>query len=76
MGLLGRIKPSRKCRRCGLRHRPKAERCPHCADLDEAGLAELKTHIRRQHRANAGLGRLFLYAAGLILAALVVMLAA
>lgn len=74
-GILAYIKPSRQCRRCGLRHRVKVERCPHCADLDEAGLAELKMHIEQRHRANAGLGKAFFYIAAVILAGLMVMLA-
>lgn len=76
IALLRRIKPSKKCRRCALRYPAEAERCPHCTDLDEAELAELKIHIERRHRANAGLGRVFFYISGILVAAIVVMVVA
>ena len=50
----------RRCERCGLYYRETLEKCRWCGDLDDAGLAQLKLLVERQHQANRSLGRLFL----------------
>ncbi len=59
-------RPLRECERCGLSFDAELETCPHCAELDNSGLLELKRKIERQHQANKNLGVLF-YSLALII---------
>lgn len=66
LAMLKAQRPLRECERCGLYFDSKLETCPHCSELDNAGLLELKQKIERQHQANKNLGVLFFYLAVLI----------
>lgn len=68
--VLRRIRRTQRCDRRKLRF-PKSETyCRHCTGLDEAEVEKLRENIRKQSAANARLGKLFLIAAVLLLAAL------
>lgn len=63
-----------KCDRCGQRYPRKHENCPHCKDLTETQLEELKLRVAEQHKANARLGTLFFLLAGFLLIGLLILL--
>ena len=65
-----RLQRSRRCQRCGLRYPRKAAQCPHCADLEEQGLAALRERVAEEHAGAAELGRFLGIAAAVIAAAL------
>jgi len=55
------------CKRCGMLYDPKKEeKCPHCADLDEKGLAALLEKKENEIQGNKRLGHWFLIAAVII----------
>lgn len=68
-GLIPVIRRSRQCPRCGLRYPRKHERCPHCAELDDAALERYLAEQAGSREGGGRLGWLFL----LIAAALVVL---
>ena len=56
------------CQRCGLLYNPKKEeKCPHCGDLDERGLALLLEKKEREIQGNRQLGNWFIFSAIVIL---------
>ncbi len=57
------IKRTQKCERCGLLFPKKAIECPHCTDLNDRELSELKQEIQERHVANKNLGMVFMAAA-------------
>ncbi len=66
--------PTDACSRCGL-HRPKeAEACPHCADLSDMERVQLRERLHEEQLSSQNLGKLFLYAAALILVGLYLLL--
>ena len=52
-------KPSQECTRCGLRYTIDNENCPHCRNLSDSQLLELKKEISNNHEANKRLGKVF-----------------
>jgi uncharacterized membrane protein YvbJ len=61
--LMRNIKPTQKCKRCGLRYATDEENCPHCHDLDDIELGHLLRRIKKESRSNADLGMKLLYTA-------------
>ena len=55
-----------RCQRCELRYPNSADGCPHCHDLDDAGVEELRRRVERQHAGHAELGRVFLILAAVV----------
>lgn len=64
------LKPTRKCKRCGLRYPKDIEKCTHCGELDEAGLKALLQDIEKHAKSNIKLGLKLLIFAGFLLAVL------
>lgn len=58
------------CQRCGLLYDQREPACPHCGDLDAAGLQALLAEKDREKAGNAAMGRIFLLI-GVALAAFV-----
>jgi hypothetical protein len=56
------------CERCGLQYPVKLFQCPHCTELDEAGLTNFKKTIKERGKAVSNIGSYFLYAAFVLLA--------
>jgi predicted nucleic acid-binding Zn ribbon protein len=73
MAQLMRQKPTKKCARCGLKYPEDQENCPHCFELTEAELDELKDKIEEYHKSNANIGKLFFYFAAALLVFLVLL---
>ena len=58
--LKGKLNDSR-CERCGLFYDvSQHDECPHCAHLDESGLARLRSKIEKQEAGNVALGKRFM----------------
>ena len=55
-----------KCPRCGLRYPKKDGTCPHCNDLTDDQVTELKAKYEAGQAGDVNLGHLFLYIAGLL----------
>lgn len=68
------IRRSRRCERCGLRFPRKEAQCPHCADLSDPEVLDLKEGMQEEQQGHANLGKLFYFIAALVAAALVVAL--
>jgi hypothetical protein len=64
----------RICERCGLRRPDTTEPCPHCAELDDAEVADLRREVAEHHEGHARLGRAFLVAAAVIAVVLLMLL--
>ena len=63
------------CDRCGLQYdHDKLEKCPHCGDLDEQGLARFLAQREAGLQANRLLGRKFLIATVIVFFILVAVL--
>lgn len=63
---------TRRCERCRLHHPRSLERCPHCSDLPDNQLEELRRRVGGAHAGNARLGRWLLIAAAILLLVLFV----
>lgn len=74
MRLPVKITRTRKCPRCRLRYPLEQPGCPHCTGLSDAEVQRLRDHHKRQHAANAELGRVLLGAAALLIAGMAVLL--
>ena len=61
-------KPTKKCDRCGLRYQANKLECPHCHNLSEEELSQLKKKIARMHADYRVLGILFILVALAIVA--------
>lgn len=61
-----------KCKRCGLRYPESEPVCPHCDGLSEDQLRRIRLRHRDALAGNAGLGRLLLYIAGLVIVVMVI----
>lgn len=70
---LAKLKNRQTCPRCSLKYDRTLPACPHCGDLDSAGLADLKLRIELDQRANTRLGRLFVYLAIVIVIGLILL---
>ena len=60
------FKRRKKCSRCGLLYPKKEKFCPHCNDLDDKQVHELKLKFQEEQKGNENLGKLFLYLAVII----------
>lgn len=69
-----RLRKSQSCDRCGQWYPKNETQCPHCEDLDDAQVQQLRKRRAGEHRGNANLGNLFLWLA--ILGALVMLVIA
>ncbi len=67
-------KPHQKCTRCGLRYAIDKKHCPHCHDLSESQLIELKEKISNDHKENHKLGKIFIVVT-IIIACLMLLIA-
>jgi hypothetical protein len=67
-----KIRFSVKCKRCGLRYPENETACPHCDGLSEDQLRRIRIRHRDALAGNAGLGRLLLYIAGLVIVVMVI----
>jgi uncharacterized membrane protein YvbJ len=65
-------KPTQKCNRCGQQYSIENEHCPHCHNLSEAELIELKKRISEAKESNRNLGKIFFLVAIVILALMVI----
>ncbi|MES9970047.1 MAG: hypothetical protein ABW092_08425 [Candidatus Thiodiazotropha sp.] len=68
-------KPTKKCNRCGLRYTVDKQACPHCSDLSDDEVKNLKKRFRLEQIANARLGTKMLFAAVALLVFLVLLAA-
>lgn len=50
---------SKKCNRCELRYPEKETQCPHCKDLSDSEVEQLKIRIEEEHEGNTYLGIIF-----------------
>ena len=64
-------KPSQECTRCGLRYTIDNKNCPHCHNLSDSQLLELKEKISNEHEANKGLGKVFFIIAIAVIALMI-----
>ena len=70
----GPFRLRQKCPRCGLLY-PKSETaCPHCSNLSDAEVEQLKSRVSAEGDSAATLGYVFLAIAALIAAALLLAL--
>lgn len=60
--------PTRICQRCKLHYKIDINACPHCSDLTERELVEFLFRRDEELNAIAGLGRVFLVLALLVVA--------
>ncbi len=58
-----RIWRSRSCERCGLRFSVSDEQCPHCTQLSDREVENLKERMAEQQVAHKQLGRILLVVA-------------
>lgn len=70
---LSKLKRRTTCPRCSLKYAATLARCPHCSELDSAGLVELKLWIEQNQQANARLGKTFVYLALLLVIGLILL---
>ena len=64
---------SARCQRCGLRHPASAESCPHCGELDDAEVEQLRRRVEREQKGQAELGRVFLILTAVIVGLLLLL---
>jgi len=55
------IRFSNKCKRCGLRYPGKEKDCVHCSNLSDIEVKDLLLKKKKEHKASANIGRLFLF---------------
>lgn len=67
-----RVNFSKKCKRCGLRYPERELVCPHCDGLTDEQVRRVRLRHNQALAGNAGLGRLLLYIAGLIIVVMVI----
>jgi ribosomal protein L37E len=81
-GLLAKLatlrgqKHEKPCERCGSYYNhQREEECPHCAQLNERQLEELKARRQAEGQANRRLGYGFLVAAAVVLVLILIVMA-
>lgn len=68
-------KPTKKCKRCGLRYTVDKEECPHCSGLSDGEVKNLKQRFILEQIANSRLGTKMLLAAIVLLMLLILVIA-
>ena len=60
LGLIPPIRRSQRCPRCDWRYPRRESECPHCKDLNDAALVELKDRANDRREGGRQLGTLML----------------
>jgi hypothetical protein len=66
------MRRTRRCKRCRLHYPRSLEHCPHCSDVPDNQLEDLRQRVGEAHAGNARLGRWLLIAAIVLLVVLLI----